>query len=315
MVLEEKASLEADLADEGTHLAELRLLAPQNEAYWVDELTSGVSYLQFVRHLSSELDDRLSEICRTFEEIRSRLVSADHMVFHFTAETQDGDACMEQIAGLMDRLPVAGRNETVWQRPTERVSAGFVIQSQVGYVSKLANVFELGFSRHGSSNVVCHHLENTWLWEQIRARGGAYDCSCRLRDGTGALYMSSFRDPDPVASVAGFDGSGRFLRETDLDPEALARSIIGTVGELDTYQLPDAKGYTSLLNFLVGRTDQVRQQTRDEILATGTDDFRHMAGVFDLAATAGAIVVFGPEQVIRRANRAWDNRIKVERLQ
>jgi hypothetical protein len=33
------------------------------------------------------------------------------------------------------------------------------------------------------------------------------------------------------------------------------KAIVGTMGELDTYQLPDSKGYTSLMRHLLGVTE------------------------------------------------------------
>ena len=41
-----------------------------------------------------------------------------------------------------------------------------------------------------------------------------------------------------------YDGTVDFLRELDLDNDTLAKAIIGTIGDVDSYQLPDAKGYS-----------------------------------------------------------------------
>lgn len=41
-----------------------------------------------------------------------------------------------------------------------------------------------------------------------------------------------------------YDGTVDFLRELELDRDTLAKAIIGTIGDVDSYQLPDAKGYS-----------------------------------------------------------------------
>ena len=41
-----------------------------------------------------------------------------------------------------------------------------------------------------------------------------------------------------------YDGTGDFLRGLDVDQETLTKAIIGTIGDVDSYQLPDAKGYS-----------------------------------------------------------------------
>ena len=52
------------------------------------------------------------------------------------------------------------------------------------------------------------------------------------------------------------------------------QAIIGTMGDIDSYQLPDAKGSSALSRYLLGVTDDERQQRRDEILATSAKDFK-----------------------------------------
>lgn len=55
---------------------------------------------------------------------------------------------------------------------------------------------------------------------------------------------------------------------------ALLQAIIGTIGDVDSYQLPDAKGYSALSRHLLGVTDEERQIRRDQILGTTPKDFK-----------------------------------------
>ena len=69
--------------------------------------------------------------------------------------------------------------------------------------------------------------------------------------------------------------TGAFLRGAELDRLTVERSIVGTIGDIDGYQLPDAKGYTSMVRELTGVTDEYRQGIREQILA----DRIHMLNV------------------------------------
>ena len=71
-----------------------------------------------------------------------------------------------------------------------------------------------------------------------------------------------------------YDGTADFLRKLELDEDALTKAIIGTIGDIDSYQLPDAKGYTAFLRHVLGVTDEERQQRREQILGTTVKDFR-----------------------------------------
>ncbi len=71
-----------------------------------------------------------------------------------------------------------------------------------------------------------------------------------------------------------YDGTAAWLKGLELDDDALTKAIIGTIGDVDAYQLPDAKGHTALLRHVLRVSDEERQLRRDQILATTAQDFR-----------------------------------------
>lgn len=60
----------------------------------------------------------------------------------------------------------------------------------------------------------------------------------------GMFSFLSYRDPNLLKTLDVYDGTGDFLRELEMDKDALTKAIIGTIGDVDSYQLPDAKGYS-----------------------------------------------------------------------
>jgi Zn-dependent M16 (insulinase) family peptidase len=78
----------------------------------------------------------------------------------------------------------------------------------------------------------------------------------------------SYRDPNLVKTLDTYDGTPAFLRSLRLEGDALTKAIIGTIGDIDAYQLPDAKGYTALMRHILNVSDEERQQRREEVLAT-----------------------------------------------
>lgn len=55
-----------------------------------------------------------------------------------------------------------------------------------------------------------------------------------------------------MKTLDNYDGTVQFLRELEMDDDALTKAIIGTIGDVDSYQLPDAKGYSRYLVALTG---------------------------------------------------------------
>jgi Zn-dependent M16 (insulinase) family peptidase len=87
-----------------------------------------------------------------------------------------------------------------------------------------------------------------------------------------------------------------------LSENELKKAIIAAIGDLDAYQLPDAKGYTSMIRYLTGRTDEIRQEIRDEVLSTNGEDFIAFGEVLEKVAQSEAVVAMGSQSTLEGAN-------------
>jgi Zn-dependent M16 (insulinase) family peptidase len=74
------------------------------------------------------------------------------------------------------------------------------------------------------------------------------------------------------------------------------------ISDLDHYRLPDAKGLVSMQRWMMGMTDEIRQQNRDEVLGTSIKDYRAFADVLDDVAARGQVSVIGSDAALKGAN-------------
>lgn len=163
---------------------------------------------------------------------------------------------------------------------------------QVNYVGKAANLYEdAGYVLHGSSYVINKHLGMSHIWDRVRVVGGAYGGFASFDQHSGLFSYLSYRDPNLLSTISAYDDTVDFLRKIDLDEKELTKAIIGTIGDVDSYQLPDSKGFTAFMRHLLGTKDAERQQRRDEILGTTVQDFRDYADVLECVRGDSARVV------------------------
>ena len=304
MALEERAEQEAGLVPGGHGVVALRLRAQLDEAAWVSEQMEGVSYLFFLRQLVADIESGWPGVLARLEELRGLLVNRRTLLCNATLPDADRPAFERQLAGLVESLPDAPAQEAAWEPGYEPRCEGLVIPAKVNYVGKAADLYGLGYELHGSVAVITRYLRNTWLWDRVRVQGGAYGAFCSFDPFSGILAFASYRDPNLGGTLANFDNSGRFLREADLSEEELTKAIIGTIGDLDAYQLPDARGYTSMVRELTGLDDGFRQRMRDAVLATTAAEFRAFAGVLDEVGRSGRVAVLGSRDALEAANDA-----------
>ncbi len=301
IVLESKAREEQKLLSSGHQIAYLRLKANFNEADWVAEQMNGISYLFFLRELITRIDNDWQGVLADLKKMRELLVNRNHMIVNVTLDDNGWHRINTETLSFIDNLPSAEVAHEEWQCNKFTDCEGVVVPSQVNYVAKGTDIGMYGYESHGSVHVITRFLRSSRLWEQVRVKGGAYGVFCSFDRLSGMLSFLSYRDPNILNTIKAFDETGEFLKNLAISSDELSKSIIGTIGNMDSYMLPDAKGYISMLRHLSGETDEDRQKIRDEILSTRKEDFKAFAEFLEIVREKGIIKVVGSDAAIAEA--------------
>ncbi len=317
MALEEKARLEQRLVPNGHQFVNLRIKSHFTESDWFAEQVSGISYLFFLRDLVRRLDDDWPGVLRDLESVRSCLVDGRGMVANVTCDADDWSRMESAIRGFIRELPQNPKGapgRASWRRESPPFFEGLSIPSQVNYVGKGMNLLDQGRTISGAALVAAGYLRTTWLWERVRVQGGAYGAFSQLDRHSGSLVFVSYRDPNLRSTLEVFDRSGEFLRGDSLNDDEISKAVVGTIGQLDAYLLPDAKGYKSMLRHLKGESEADRQKLREEVLATTSADFKAFAEVLDHLRDRGIVKVLGSDRAIEASmadEPGWLHPLKV----
>ncbi|HXF62738.1 MAG TPA: insulinase family protein [Caldilineaceae bacterium] len=314
IVLKNKARSEASLAPAGHSVVDGRLRAGFTTSSWAGEQMGGVDYLAFLRKLATDIDQDWPGVLAKLEEVRRRVVTRAGMLVNVTLDEASWRAFEPALRELVAALPAHPAAETPWTPSFYQGHEGLVMPAQVNYVGKGANLYALGYQLHGSIHVITNLLRTGYLWEKIRVQGGAYGAFCRFSQQSGVLTYLSYRDPNLLNTLAVYNGAGAFLRQVELSDDELTKGIIGAISILDAYQLPDAKGYTSMVRYLLGESDEHRQQIRDEVLGTTAAHIRQFADVLDAVAAQGRVVVLGSQEALAAANREQGDFLTLQRV-
>ncbi len=294
MLLEAKARLEHGLVAAGHSAVASRIRASLSLTGWLEELTGGVSFLHTVRALSQQAEENWASVLADLQELYSLIVNGSTCLVDSTADAQTLALVEPKALSLMQSLPAKSLTPASdWLAPSFAQAEIFTAPAQINYVAKGANLYDLGYKYHGSAQVILRHLRMGYLWEKVRVQGGAYGAFCLLDRLSGSLVQASYRDPAVKGTLATYDATDAYLRAFDPDARTLSGAIVGAIGDLDTYLLPDAKGAASLARHLCGDTDASRQQMRDEILSTTKQHFQDFAHIMQKVAEQGRICVLG----------------------
>ena len=314
MVLEEKARVEKSLIPGGHQIVNLRLSSHFGEAHRAAEQMGGISYVFFLRKLIQDVKENWPSVLEVLEDIRHTLVNRENMIVNVTLDGENWTRFEPQVNGLINALPMAPFPEIEWSMENPVLFEGMTIPSQVNYVGKGANLYELGYRFHGSILVITRYLRNSWLWDRVRVQGGAYGAFCLFDHLSGVLSFLSYRDPNLMNTLDVFDRTARFLFDMELSDQELTRGIIGAIGAIDAPMLSDAMGYQSMLRYITGVSDKTRQRIRDEILGTAVSDFKAFSEILEQMNQKGVVKVLGSSGAIEMAvagQPGWLTELKV----
>jgi presequence protease len=301
MVREERARQEASLIPGGHAVVGARLGARFHEAGWAAEQIQGLSHLLFVRQLAQTVDSDWPRVLADLERFRQTLFNRASTICNVTVDETTWTQLAPRLHSLLDALPSFPNQRLTWTPEMRDKAEAMTIPGQTNFVGKGADLYRLGYTYHGSVDVITHYLGLTWLWEQVRVRSGAYGVFCGLDRRSGVFTFTSYRDPNLLATLEKYDQSPQFLRRVDLGEDEVTKAIIGTISRVDPYLLPDAKGWISLERYLAGETDETLQIRRDQILSTTADHFRAFAEPLSWVVEQGQVVVLGSDSAVAAA--------------
>ena len=292
------------------------MIAGLSEDGFVDEQIGGVTRLFALRALAERIETDWPSVAADLDMMRRQLVTRAGVVANLTADEATLAGFRPELDSLVGTLPEAPPAPApAWQWTAGPRAEGFSIPAKVNYVSKGGNFGALGFKSTGATLVAQNLLSTTWLWDKVRLQGGAYGGFCRFDRLSNSFIYSSYRDPNLLETLGVYDATAAHLRQVSLTEQDLTRAIIGTIGGIDGYLLPDLKGLTALQRHLTGDSDSARQTMREEVLATSVEDLHQVADALAALADEGRISILGSEETLAAANTArggnWLNITKV----
>ncbi len=277
ILLEQKAEMEGSLIPSGHTVVLSRLKAHFHEAARATEIMGGMEALFFHREIQKKMDEDWPQIVERLEGILQKLLTGG-LIVNITADGADRMQIVRQLKTFLHPFPKAGLPASKsWNiKKCSAQTEALLIPSRVNYVGQAINLFDNGYQIDGSSLVITNYLRTAWLWEKIRVQGGAYGAICTFDSNCGVMAFASYRDPNLTATLDVYARTTDYLKTIKIHHDDLTRALIGAIGRIDTYLLPDAKGYCDMIYWLTGQTDEKRQKRRDEILATTAKKFRQL---------------------------------------
>lgn len=276
-----------------------------------NEYLNGLDFLFFLQDLDNHFDERFDAVRARVEDLYAKLLTRKGMIVSVTGSDESYAAIRPLLAEWLERLPDVDYPHADWQVPVEVLNEGIQSSANVQYVAKGADLRALGVTYSGVMEVLSNLLTNDYLYNNIRAKGGAYGQGIRFsRNGSVSCY--SYRDPNLENTIAVYDGMADWLENLELDEASLTNVIIGVMNRFNPVMTARAQGSWSLTSRINGAKREDIVQAQEEALAATVDDLRAYAPALRQAMAENHLCVLGGSERVKQAGALFEHVIKLE---
>ena len=306
-----KNQMQTGIFQQGHTVVAGRVTAYHSAYSRFSEMLNGLDLLFFLQELDNHFDERFEETLARIQGLYAKLLTRRGMIVSVTGSDEDYQAIRPLLADWLEKIPDVDYPHADWQVPVEVLNEGIQSSANVQYVAKGADLRPLGVRYSGVLEVLSNVLTNDYLYNNIRAKGGAYGQGIRFsRNGSVSCY--SYRDPNLENTIAVYDGMADWLEALELDDAALTSYIIGVMNRFNPVMTARAQGSWSLMSRLNGTTREDIVKAQEEALATTLGDLKRYAPALRQAMGEDHLCVLGASSRVKAAAGLFRNVIRLE---
>ena len=257
------------------------------------EAVNGYTFIQYMHKMNAEFESQIDGFIAFARDLISRAVVRESCAISITASEYSDPARLISMLGSGCPRPAAA----AYTSPLP-CRMGIQVPAAVSHSVQAYDLSEISTKPRGSLSTAANILTFSYLWNEIRVKGGAYGTSVSA-SRTGSFFAYSYRDPSPARTLGIYgtlaDFLGAFAGQDDMDIDGL---IISTIASTEPLVSPASKGRAADDFWFSGFTDEDRIRVRGEILSTTMDDLRSWCDAFTALAANGRVCVIGPKTAL-----------------
>lgn len=306
MLLQEKMGLENSFARNGHSVALRRASSYFSPEDAISQYISGIDYYFFIKSIA---DNFTGETIEKLKGALLKAVNCDNLVLSVTGDEAIFAETVKNVSAL--NLKGGEKSAAVFNCEPEVKNEGVKVPTDVCFVAKAANVKMEGGRPNGSMFVLAHILTYDYLWNTIRAKGGAYGTGFVI-NLSGDVGIYSYRDPNLKDTIAAFDKTHEYLAEFCANEREMTKYIVGAVAAADKPKSPFVKALRSDGDYFGHITEELRNSIRREMLNTTAEDIRNLAPMLKVLMEKNLLCVVSGSARIEKNAALFKNQITIK---
>ncbi|MDU2565300.1 MAG: insulinase family protein [Anaerococcus sp.] len=176
--------------------------------------------------------------------------------------------------------------------------------ANVNYVAKSANIKELKSKFNGKIMLATTILSNPYLYELIRAKGGAYGAGLTISK-SGLLSAYSYRDPNILKTIENFDKISDLTKNIDISKRDFENQKISSMGSILRPKSPSTLADEDYVRYKKENPIDP-EKLLSEIKTSTLDEIKAYNDLFKKSMQEENICVFGNRENITDIKNEFD---------
>ena len=261
------------------------------------EAMSGFTYSRYINRLAENYETSWEELFDDFELFREVLFARSRLTLSCT-----GPENRKAVESFVMEFPFTDATRCLVHFPRlETGNEAIVIPSQVSYTAYASCLQKGGAGYSGVCRAAAQILTYSYLWNEIRVKGGAYGTSFSPAL-SGLVSCMSYRDPHPEQSAEVFRGCGKFLKLFAENTDDLSSNIIGAINSMDPLIPPGSRIRLNDVRYFTGLKPEDSDRLRKELLHTTAEDLEKTGDILDKALAEGFFCIVGPKEAVDKCS-------------
>lgn len=275
-VCEEISKFESYLLNSAESFVVHRILAKASQRGIFIDAVKGANWYYYLLDVKKRIENKDSGVAQELTDAIKEIVNSFNADIIITCDPGNAEAMKNYAADFLKTLPDNKTEQNI--RFIEPVAAneGIIISSDVcydgvGYNSKLAG-YDIPYAMFSLRK----YLRTTYLWDNIRVKGGAYGAIMGTERG-GDIYFVSYRDPNIASTYRVYDNICAHIEEKTFSQREINDIIIGTISDIDPVIPVYNKGRKALYDIYRNDPYEERCAFREGILSTTEKQLKECA--------------------------------------
>lgn len=246
------------------------------------EQWSGLTLLKLVREITEMDDSGLVEVADKLKQISQIFADKNQITCALTTSGEEFREIDPELASFISSLP---DNEVLEKGhfpacQRDRGSLGWAASVPVAFVTRCFKTIPYTHADSAPLQVLSKIIKDGYLHREIREKGGAYGGLASYDSETGIFSFLSYRDPHIKRTLQVYDDAVSWAVAGEFSDEAINEALLSVFSNLDKPLSPGSRGNHEFSNLQQGLTLEMRQQFRQNLLATTRDDLQRVAKTY-----------------------------------